>query len=206
MLHATWDLIFIGSSKSCYVSPNTVSCIAPITQIHRKSGTSPPQHTRTTKDVFTEFGNFYEAEIITNILGHATAYPILLTIPFQRLSRYLQSVAECLLQQNQKRYWYLYLFLLRVYRKQVEKENGCHLRGMWGLPFSALNISMYFTHFKEYVLWKSHWMKKKMRGFALPPCTLLRCRFLLLLFSGTHFLGAIRYRMYSTECNLNNWT
>lgn len=31
ILHAKRDLFFIGGSKSCYVSPNTVSCIAPIT-------------------------------------------------------------------------------------------------------------------------------------------------------------------------------
>lgn len=94
ILHAKWDLFFIGSSKSWYVSPNTVSCIAPIAQIHRKSGTSPPHHTRTTKDVFIDFGNFYEAEIITNILGCATAYPILIIILLQHLKCYLQSVSE----------------------------------------------------------------------------------------------------------------
>lgn len=88
ILHAKWDLFFIGSSKSWYVSPNTASCIAPITQIHRKSGTSPPHHTRTTKAVFIDFGNFYEAEIITNILGCATNYPILIIIPPQGLKCY----------------------------------------------------------------------------------------------------------------------
>lgn len=92
ILHAKWDLFFIGSSKPWYASPNTASCIAPITEVHRKSGTSPPHHTRTTKAVFIDFGNFYEAEIITNILGCATNYPILIIIPPQHLKCYFQSV------------------------------------------------------------------------------------------------------------------
>lgn len=96
ILRAKWDLFFIGSSTSWYVSPDTVSCIAPIAQIHRKSGTSPPHHARTTKAVFIDFGNFYEAEIITDVLGCATAYPILIIIPLQHLKCYLQSVSECL--------------------------------------------------------------------------------------------------------------
>lgn len=93
MLNETY--FFIGSSKSWYVLPNTVHCIAPIAQIRRKSGTSPPHHTRMTKAVFIDFGNFYEAEIITNILGCATAYAILIVIPLHYLKCYLQSVSEC---------------------------------------------------------------------------------------------------------------
>lgn len=96
ILHAKWDLFFIGSSKSWYASPNTASCIAPITQIRRKSGISPPRHTRTTKAVFIDFGNFYEAEIITNILGCAKNYTILIIIPPQLLKCYFQSVTRCL--------------------------------------------------------------------------------------------------------------
>lgn len=45
----------------------------------------------TTKAVFIDFGNFYEAEIITKILGCAKAYPILIIILLQHLKCYLQS-------------------------------------------------------------------------------------------------------------------
>lgn len=77
-------------SEFCYVSPNTTSCIAPISQIHRKSGNPPPHHIRTTKSVFIDFGNFYEAEMITNILGCATDYSILIIISLHHLKCYLQ--------------------------------------------------------------------------------------------------------------------
>lgn len=100
ILHAKWELLFIGSPKSWYASPNTVSCIAPLTQTHIKSGTSPPHYTRTTKAVFIVWGKFYETEIITNILRCAMACPTLIIIPLQHFKCYLQSVSACFFKQK----------------------------------------------------------------------------------------------------------